>query len=282
MEILDWDGHRMEVARSRNGVLAACYHHHNLIQRASAVGEPAEIIQKLVRSRHSGDFDRKERERLYQGLGYYCDLQSLHSEDAITWSVMGNIAHCDEPVRVRWTRELFSMLGLKSPEPDHSEIALWRRVPHPEVLTDKGPEIDFSVITEDTVLLVECKWTAGIARNQGRNRDKDQIQLRMEFLQRYGRTITCHSKEARRLVKGILSGAIKSVPRPDPEFKNLAVLLLTPRQMPIEDKWLAEGVEVRATTWQDVCSMKSHPWADEVLSYYKWKHDHTRWEVPNN
>jgi hypothetical protein len=261
MKMLDWNGYEMEVAESRDRVQAACYHHRNLIQSACAVLEPAEVIQKLVRSRHARDFGWEERKKLKQGLGYYCDLQSLHSEDAITWSVFGTVAHCEEAIRVRWTRELFSALGLKSQTPEHSEITLWRRVPHPEVLTDKGPEIDFSVITEDTILLAENKWTAKIDRHQGRNRDKDQIEMRLEFLKRYGQTISYLNRESQK-----------------PEFKNQVVLLVTIDPHPIEDKWLQEGIEMRSTTWEQVCSLESHPFADEVGRYYRWKLEHMRRE----
>lgn len=261
MKLLDWNGYEMEVAESGDGVLAARFHHRNLIQR-SAVGESAEIVQKLVKSMHLCDFPRKDRPVLTEALGFYCDLQSLHSEDAITWSVAGTVAHCDEAVRAAWTRELFTLLDLPSKEPEHSEIALWRRVTHPQCLHEYGPEIDFSVITEDTVLLVECKWTGEVEKNQGRFKDKDQMEMRLMFLQKYGRTITTLGKQTRL-----------------PEYKNLAVLLLTPELQPIEDKWLAEGIDTRAVTWEQVCSIASHPWADEVSRYYRWKHEHTRWEV---
>lgn len=263
MKLLDWNGYEMEVVQSRKGVLAACLHHRNLIQRASAVGESADLIQKLVRSKHLADFDPADRRKLREILGFYCDLQSLHSEDAITWSVAGTVAHSEKAARVAWTRELFDLIGLRCGEVEHSEIALWRRVAHPQCLHEHGPEIDFSVITESTVLLVECKWTGKVEGRQGRYKDKDQIEMRVEFLKRYGRTISC-------LERGSCL----------PAFKYLAVLLLAPRKMPVEKKWMARGIDIRTATWQEVCAMKSHPWAEEVARYYQWKHGHTRWEEP--
>lgn len=263
MKILDWNGHEMDVEKSGNGVLAAHYHHRNLIQRASAVGEPADIIQKLVRSGHLTDFDPGARRKLKEALGFYCDLQSLHSEDAITWSVAGTVAHCEEAVRVAWTRELFDLLDLHCGEFEHSEITLWRRVTHPQCFHEHGPEIDFLVITESAVLLVECKWKGKVEENQGRYKDKDQIEMRVDFLKLYGPTISYLDR----------STCL-------PEHKTFAVLLLTPRSMPVLKKWMAEGIDIRTTTWQEVCAMKSHPWADEVGRFYQWKHGHTRWEEP--
>lgn len=266
MKLLDWNGHEMEVERSRGGVLAACWHYRNLIQRASAVGESTEIIQKLVRSKQESAFDTDELARLQEQLGYYCDLQSLHSEDAITWSVFGTVGHCEEPLRVRWVRELFWKLGLPSDKPDHCEITLWRRVPHPETGRPEGPEIDFSIVTEDTVLLGESKWLAGIGKGQGIRRNKDQIQLRIEFLKDYGK-----------------SGTFLSPVTRQPEFKNMAVFLVGLEKDPSFIEGSHDGIELRFATWEQVCSLKSHPFAQEVGRYYRWKLEHTHrigWTAP--
>jgi len=48
-------------------------------------------------------------------LGYYCDLQSLNSEDALTWSVFGPLIHGPAPRRLEFVRSLFTELGLPCP-----------------------------------------------------------------------------------------------------------------------------------------------------------------------
>jgi len=103
MHISDWNGHPIEVVESRGGVPAVCRHYSNLLRVDRGTAEPAEIAQKLYRSKHEGDFHPGDRNSLKSYLGYYTDLQSLHIEDAITWSVFGTVAKSDEAVRTRWT-----------------------------------------------------------------------------------------------------------------------------------------------------------------------------------
>ena len=258
MEIGNWNVRKIKVARSRGGVLATCRYHDNLIDRVPGVVEHAEHIQKLCRSSHESAFDADELAELQSHRGYYCDVQSLHSEDAITWSVFGTVGHSEEASRVRWVRELFKLLQLYR-EPEHCEIALWRRIPHPETLDRSGPEIDFSIITECTVILGESKWLGDITGNQGRSKNKDQIELRMEYLRHYRQTISYWPRS-----------------EPWPVFKNTAVVLVTldPLEYTIQDEY--EGVEFRNVTWKQICSMKSHPLADEVGRYYRWKLLHSQ------
>lgn len=48
------------------------------------------------------------------------------------------------------------------------------------------PEIDVGITTSNTVILAEAKWLSGIGATQGKAKDKNQIQLRGEFLAKYG------------------------------------------------------------------------------------------------
>jgi len=259
MHIPDWNGHQIEVAKSRGGVPAVCRHFTNLVQGDVGVGESTEIAQKLYHSEHERDFDPGDQERLKACLGYYTDLQSLHSEDAITWSVFGTVAKSDEAVRTRWTGEFFGEVGLGSSEPAHSEITLWRRIPHPQTNSPDGPEIDFSISTEDTLLLGECKWTGKVAGGQGVHRDLDQIEMRLMHLELYGRTMTVLDKDT-----GL------------PVFKRLAVLLVSIDPVPVSPKWIREGITTLSTTWDRVCALQSHPFSEELGRYYRWKLSHTR------
>lgn len=266
MNIPDWNGSFMEVERSRGGVLAACSHRRNLILEGGDEGsiEPA-ILQKLVASRQGSCFDRAARRRLKQDLGYYCDMQSLNSEDAITWSVFGTIAGCDEQTRARWADELFQAVGLGPELSGHCRIALWNRMPHPETHGSNGPEIDFSVVTDGTILLGECKWTSPVGCGQGRNGDKDQIQMRLECLERF-----------RSLPEPEMPcDLLYSPPNPRGQ-KRLVVLLVTIDPTEIRPHWTSEGIHTIATTWDRICALRSHPKSDEIERYYRWKLGHTR------
>ena len=47
-----------------------------------------EITQKFYASRQQSAFRGDDLGAVVEHLGYYCDLQSLHSEDAITWNFL--------------------------------------------------------------------------------------------------------------------------------------------------------------------------------------------------
>jgi hypothetical protein len=181
------------------------------------------------------------------GLGYYCDLQSLHSEDAITWSVFGTVARAAKDQRKAWVFDFLRLIGLDGiVSPANAEISLWRRVPHPdEGHVPGGPEIDFSTLTENAVILGEAKWKSGVGKAQGKHIDKDQIQLRREFLEKYGHM----------LFPGCLHRIVVGVSLVDGAFNQTM-----------------EG-EVTFTTavWADACRLQAHPLHEEVERYYEWK-----------
>jgi len=147
------------------------------------------VLQKLYQSNHTNAFQGNQFETCKAGIGYYCDLQSLHSEDAITWSVFGTIARANQTQKEKWVADLFALLDLRAASPDHADIFLWRRIPHPDTLVPGGPEIDFGIMTSNALILGEAKWLSDIGSGQGKNRDKDQIRLRGAFLKEYGRML---------------------------------------------------------------------------------------------
>ena len=68
-------------------------------------------------------------------------------------------------------------------------IDLWRRVPHPDKSLPGGPELDFVIDGNRCVVFGEVKWLAAEGRGQGVMQDKGQMQLRREFLGKYGRRV---------------------------------------------------------------------------------------------
>lgn len=82
----DWNGKEIQIAHSKGGVIVVSNPLDNLISTGINPWPTSEILQKLYQSRQVRAFEGKQLESAKKGLRYYCDLQSLHSEDAITWS----------------------------------------------------------------------------------------------------------------------------------------------------------------------------------------------------
>jgi len=244
-EMLDWNGRAVPVAHSKGGVKAVSHPYDNLVRTGIANWPPPEIVQKLYKSMQSRAFDGKDLDVATSGLGYYCDLQSLHSEDAITWSVFGTIARAPQDILETWLRNLFRLIDLPDANTDNAEISLWRRIPHPDTLVPGGPEIDVGITTSNTVILGEAKWLSGIGAAQGKARDKDQIQLRGEFLAKYG--------------AGIF---------PDRPHKVVLGISLLPNAF---KDTTPKGVSLRTTSWQHLSALLSHPLVDELTRYVGWK-----------
>ena len=246
---MNWNGKEVACARSKGGVLALIHPLENLISNECFPWPTPEVVQKLYRSRHALAFAAGQFETCASGIGYYCDLQSIHSEDAITWSVFGTAARAPQVMLAAWLANLFALLRLPAARTEHAGVFLWRRIPHPDTLTMGGPEIDVGIITSNAVVLCEAKWKSRVGTGQGKERNKDQIQLRGEFLAKYGRAFFPTREHL--VVLGI----------------NLAAdsfVSTSPR-----------GIEFRSTTWEDICSLRSHPLADEVKRYFEWKRTHS-------
>ncbi len=246
----DWNGKIVESAKSKGGVTVVAHPFDNLISTDCNPWPPSEVAQKLYKSRQVRAFQDEQLSICTSGLGYYCDLQSLHSEDAITWSVFGTAARSSLINRKRWISELFKLLNIPDASPENAEIVLWRRIPHPDTLVSGGPEIDFGIFTDNTLVLGEAKWQSGVGATQGEKKDKDQIQLRGEFLKKYGATL--FPSLTVQVVVGVSL------------FNNVFI------------NTVPNGVSFRTTTWKDICAVQSHPNFEEVQRYYDWKLKHTK------
>jgi hypothetical protein len=127
-------------------------------------------------------------------------------------------------------------------------------LPHPDSLVPGGPEIDFGLQTADVFLLGEAKWLSSVDTRQGVTREKDQIALRREFCEKYGRRLLPNCR--RFVVMGVsLDGGM--VANADNEADG--VLLHT-----------------RDLTWKSLVSLDEHPVANEVRNYLSWKRAHSR------
>ena len=109
-----WNEIEIGLAISKGGVLAASHPFDNLISTGISPWPTPEILQKLYESRQARAFKGEQQVNAIKGLGYYSDLQSLHSEDAITWSVFGTVARADPKIREAWLTDFLSLLNLPS------------------------------------------------------------------------------------------------------------------------------------------------------------------------
>jgi len=252
-QIKDWRGNPIEIATSKGGVIAVADPWNNVIRTNVRPWPPPELIQKIYQSRQIRAY--AEQKRATAKLGFYSDLQSLHSEDAITWSFFGPIAYTKPSIRAAFVRELLTLIEVPGSS-SNSCVWLWRRLPHPDTLVPGGPEIDFGVQTDDVFLLGEAKWRSSVGAAQGVNHDKTQMDLRREFCQKYGPKLL--SGTHRFVILGVSwRGGI--APRADTETDGVAL-------------------HVRDTTWAAVANISSHPCADEVRQYLHWKAQNSKSE----
>ena len=242
----NWNGNNTTLAVSTGGVLAFLNPLDALLRGEITVWPTAEIIQKLYKSKKFKGDDLAEVEKV---LGYYCDLQSINSEDAITWNTFGIIAHAERDIRRNYCVEFFDLIDSELPCPQKAEVALWKRIPHPDTFVSGGPELDFMIQSEEIVVFGEAKWNSSIGKNQGKHRDKNQITLRKEFFEKLGEKFFPNASVF--VILGVSNGA-PVVKKEDICFSNGVVLM---RDIP----------------WETVCSINSHPLADELERYYIWK-----------
>lgn len=248
--MINWNSQKIEVATSKGGVIAVVNPYDNLVTTGVSPWPPAEIVQKLYQSRHTRDFADDQKEKATGYLGYYSDLQSLHSEDAITWSAFGTVSHASKEKRNTYLFEFFKNINIQSSQIENSEIFLWRRIAHPDTLVSGGPEIDFGILTGDTLLLGEAKWKSSVGVAQGKNKDKDQIQLRVEFLNTYG-------------------------PQLYPKVKQFIVMGVGLKNDVTENR-VIKSVKCVGKTWDEICAVASHPYHDELQRYLTWKKENTK------
>ena len=250
--ISDWQGRAIKVARSKGGVVAVTDVWDNVIRTDVRPWPPPELIQKIYQSRQARAFDTVQLDLVKRALTFYTDLQSIHSEDAITWSVFGPVAYAAPQIRTAFVRDFLGLIDIPGAV-TNSHVWLWRRLPHPDTLVSGGPEIDFGIQTDDVFLLGEAKWRSAVGAKQGINRNKDQVTLRREFCQKYGTRLLSGIK--RFVVLGVSSsGGI--VPRADTEESGVTL-------------------HSRDTTWSAIAAINTHPCADELQAYLKWKREHS-------
>ena len=250
----DWLSRPIQLARSSGGVYAFKDPWQGLVCGGVQPWPPPELVQKLYKSRQSRAYAGENLGMATAAHGFYSDLQSMHAEDAVTWSVFGPLAYADPKVRSAYAAELLSCLLKEQQRAEATGIWLWRRIPHPETLVSGGPEIDFGIQTERVLLLGEAKWRSHVGAMQGVNRAKDQIELRVEFCEKHGRLIY-------------------------PRVQQFVVLMVSQDGQTLTSRHREMGTDrvlVAETTWEKVGGLAGHPWRDEVLAHLKWRQDRSK------
>jgi hypothetical protein len=158
----------------------------NLVRTDVPLWPAPELIQKLYASERWRGKTEQDDQAVRKYLGHYCDLQSLNSEDAITWSFFGPLIYGPADWRQEFITQIFVALGF--PKPRSSTVWLWRRIPHPEKpASTGGPEIDFGMQSEACVVFGEAKWNSRLGTGQGVAGNRTQLDLRIAYCGSLGR-----------------------------------------------------------------------------------------------
>src|SRR4051812_2410134 len=105
----NWNGEPITSFCSKGGVLALADPFSGVVKGNVRPWPPSELIQKAYKSEHGSAFGVDPALVAWSGQ-YYSDLQSLHCEDALTWSVFGTLGREASAVRSAYAAELLHAL----------------------------------------------------------------------------------------------------------------------------------------------------------------------------
>jgi hypothetical protein len=248
-EFVDWNGRPLRVARSRGGVVAICDVRRALLYDKEAGWPPPALRPKLKRSSQISAFDPPGSAELQEFLGFYCDLQSIASEDAITWGFFGPFLTASQDARARLLDWLLELADVQHDPNTTCDIRLWRRLPHPDTgKSSHGPEPDFALYGNRAIVLGEAKWSAKEDKKQGVLGSTTQMQMRRDSL---------------------LDEASERVD--DPRLVALGIVLSESLEPAPPD---AAGIETQIVEWHELAAYPDHPTGGELARYYAWKLRH--------
>ena len=250
-QLQDWTGKPVRIARSKgSGVIALLDYTDGLMRADGEPWPPAPVVQKLYSSaRGYASFNPPEQAALTAKLGFYSALQSMHSEDAVTWNFFGLLTTAPPEQRVAGLNWLLHRAGVTSAHNQFCSVDVWRRVVHPDTLGMAGPELDFLLVGDMWIVVGEAKWRSGEGMMQGKAKNKTQMQLRREFL----------------------------TDRAPQLFGNRQLMLLgVTWKEPLESGAPIPGVTEAALTWADLTECPHHSKAAEFAEYYTWKVKHSQ------
>ncbi|MFH1021773.1 MAG: hypothetical protein V1809_00115 [Planctomycetota bacterium] len=248
--ISHWNGKdKVQIAVSRGGVCVLANLMEGLVRTSSDPWPPPPVVQKLRASGRFCGATEEDDAVARRHLGYYCDLQSFNSEDAVTWSFFGTLAASPASYRNQVVQNLVARLKLPPVRGD-AHVWLWWRLVHPEKPEAKGrgPEIDFGIQTEQMLLLGEAKWNSPVGAKQGVNRDVDQIGMRARWFRRF--------------------------PNLTPRYPVICLVGRTLKSFSAIPE-MVEGISVRRLTWRDMVDCHAGSLGQELKRYLEWRETYT-------
>jgi hypothetical protein len=243
-----WSGaSTLTVAESKSGVLVTTHPEENLVKTASLRSAP-ELLQKYYASSRFQGKTTEDIEAAKSGLGHYSDLQSLNSEDAVTWSFFGNLAYSSPSDRLATFNHVLERFGLSGVD-DSPMCWLWRRLPHPEKPESSGgPEIDFGFLSTSTLLLGEAKWNSALGIGQGVDGNRSQLYLRAKYC----------DVQARKALRSVSRFIVLGIGRSANVFDGT-------------DADLDTEADIRQLSWSEMAECFPPGLAGELAAYLLWK-----------
>jgi hypothetical protein len=189
--------------------------------------------------------------------GRCCYLQSLKSEDTVTWTAFGS-AVPDAALMAVLDRAFGSVQ-----RPTEWTRAFWKRWPHPDTgLTQHGPEPDLVLRSAEWTYVIEAKWLADLDDHQGREGKTGQMALRAAI---------ARSESAASETRGVL------VVVPGPSLYPSARRGTFAKYFAVHgDGYLplpaASDLGARAVTWEQVVqAIEPYCSGSEVVQYLRWR-----------
>jgi hypothetical protein len=248
----NWNGTEIDVATTSGGTLLVCNPFDALMRPiAGPWPSPALVMQLGEGEPGRYPFTEELRAQVSTPLGHYCEMQSLNSEDAITWSFFGTLMAGPADRRAHFLNWLCDRLGMPWIANTCGAIDLWRRIPHPYYPGTDGPELDAVLDGDDCVAFVEAKWLSKEGTGRGPDGGRvGQMHLRQRFFERWGNAL--YGDRGKLVLSVGLAGN------------------LVPDQAPDE-----HGIAVRSMTWTALADYPAHPNGDEFARYLAWKLKHS-------
>jgi hypothetical protein len=118
------------------------------------------ILKKVTDAARQTWFDPIAWDALRGPAASVSRLQSINSEDAVTWSTFGTLLDAAQDVRAAFLNDLLRLAGVPLAERNRDcVVEMWKRYPHPDTgRAANGPEADAMLIGDRTVVCIESKW----------------------------------------------------------------------------------------------------------------------------
>ncbi len=252
--IEDWNEAPLDVALSSGSAVSAALDWERMLFRDDDADWPGPILKrKLGGGPELKAFAEEDRAALTEKLGVYCRLQSMHSEDAVTWNWFGPLITADEQARAASLNWLIDTAADDTfvPPSDHVVIDMWRRIPDAIGAGGGRPELDVFLVSDKAVVLGEAKWRAGQDVDQGVAKNETQMEKRRQWLLKFAPT---EHAGCARLLLGLYRGK------------------------PVEETLSRDdnGVLTRQLRWSKLAECPHHPRREEFARYLAWKDKHSQ------